>query len=222
MSDKKAEYDQIKDLYFFSDLYKFLRDSSGIAITLCYLILILSSMAYLFVLYAEFDVAIIKLLTLEDILATPIKNPDIILVVTVIICLFYFADMANRYNARLHLKYAGKKLPYRIRLLTILMWSPKTKKANIRMSIFMMIFFLGLYVALFANSEAKMIKSGHGEQVELRLADSDTTQQVTLLGTTNQFVIVYAGELNEAMVYQIESVHSFKPVEQGKQPTRQE
>ncbi len=217
MADKKSEYEELQNLYYFSDLYKFIKESAGFAITIAYLVLILSSMAYLHVLYSSFDVSIIKLLTLEDILATPIKNPNIILVFAVIVFVFYIIDIGNRFNARLNLKYAEVKAPWYIRLLKILVWSPRTLKGNIRMAIFMAIFFLAIYVVIFAAREAKSIEQGHGSHIRLTLSEEGSeAETVTLLGATTHFVIVYSNEQERARIYQIESVSGFEPIIQEK------
>ena len=220
MSDIKTEYEELKDYNYFSDIFDFVRESTGIAITLSYLILILSSMTYLYVLYSSFDISIIKLLTLEDILATPIKNPNIILAFFIIVSIFYLQDKGNRLHARLNLKYIDTKTPFRIRLLKAVVWSPKKFKGSTKVISVMILFFLILYVLLFALQEARGIQRGSGSKIELQLADSDISKPVTLLGTTSQFLMVYDESLEQAGVYQIESVHSFKPLRKTESPAQ--
>ena len=210
--DKNNEYEELKDYNYFNTIFQFAKESSGIAFTLSYVIMILLSMTYLYVLYSAFDIPIIKLLTLEDILATPIKNPNIMLAFIIIVSVFYLADKGNRLYARLHLKYQDTKVPLRVRVLKMFLWSPKSLKGRTQsISIFILICVIG-YVISFASVEVRGIKKGNGAKIELQLADSDKTSLVTLLGTTSQFVIVYDNKTNQAGLHQNESVHSFRPV----------
>ena len=64
MTDAKAEYEKLRDTYYFNDLYHFIKESTGVAITLSYLLLILSSFIYLSVFYDHFDIKIIKLVSI--------------------------------------------------------------------------------------------------------------------------------------------------------------
>ena len=212
MNNKKNPYEELVDLYYFSDLYQFFRESTGIAITLSYLILILSSMAYVHVLYSQFDISITKLLTLEDILATPIKNPDIIFVFTAITFVVYIADVTNRLNARLYQRYIDTKIPFYVRLLNFIAWTPKSKKHNIRLTIFIVLFALASYVYFFASAEAKRIKQGEGPKIEILYGDQTVSETVTLVGTTSQFVMIYDHKSDRAMAIQNESIVQFSPI----------
>ena len=66
MTDNRAEYEKMLERYYFKDLYSFIKDSTGVAVTIAYIILILTSMAYLSVFYSYFDIEIIKLVTFHS------------------------------------------------------------------------------------------------------------------------------------------------------------
>lgn len=168
-------------------------------------------MTYLYVLYARFDISIIKLVTLEDILATPIKNPNIIFIFIGCIFVFYLIDAGNRFNARLNIKYSEKDKPWYFPIIRTLVWTPKSRKVNQRLTAAMMFVFLSLYVVIFANNEAKLIKKGEGNKIELSVADTESVQVVSLLGTTSQFVLVYDENQQRAIIYQVESVSRMTP-----------
>jgi hypothetical protein len=211
MPDNTTNLQEQSELHIFSELYRFARESTGIAITLAYLILILTSMSYLIVFYGKFNISIIKLVTLEDILVTPIKNPDIILVYVGITFLFYLVDISYRLKNRLQLKYLNKKKPFYVRLVTIVAWAPKSRKTNIRLSVFMAIFSLAAYVYFFASVEGVQIQNGEGHKVQLVLNDAEAPVEMTLLGNTSQFVMVFDAGQKQAYVYQLEAINHLKP-----------
>lgn len=212
MSEQRAEYEKLRDTYYFNELFRFFKESTGLAMTISYLILIISSISYLGVFYSHFDIDILKLITLEDILVTPIKNPDIIIALAAIALAVFLSDIGGRYNAKVNLKYGDKKKPWYIKLSQFFVWYPKTKKGYNRLTLFIVVTFLSLYIYLFADSEADRVQKTNGYEVMITLADDSEATQVTLLGTTSLYVMVYNSSTKLSNVYQIESVASLTPV----------
>jgi hypothetical protein len=213
MTEQKQQYDyqQIENHYLFKDIFAFIKESSGLAFTISYLILVLSSMAYLHVLYSAFDIPIVAFISLEDILATPLKNPNILMVFLSILMVLIIVDIGNRLYARMQRRLAGKKQSIWMKLIRLLIWVPKTRKTNIRVTVAMTLFFLSLYVLSFANGEARDIKQGLGDKVLISLADSDKLLKQTLLGTTSQFAITYDHQSNKSRIYNIETIDYLEP-----------
>ena len=212
----KDRYEEIESHYLFKDLYHFMKHSSGMAIGIAYLLMTLSSMGYLYVFYKAFDIPIVSIVSLEDILATPLKNPNVLVVFFTIGVAVVLADMGNRWQARLNRKLDGKKPSIGIRILRLFIWVPKTKKTSITLVSFMVVGFLILYMVMFASAEAENKKKGIGHKVELFLSDTDKPQEVILLGVMNQFVIVYDHENKSSHIYPAETVNRIDPV--SKQP----
>ena len=98
-------------MYLFEELFKLIRVSSGLSITFCYLVLLLTSMAYLHLYYSEFGISIVKYVSLEDMLATPIKNPGIVFTYITVLLLLIIADIGNRFRARKKLEYSNIPMP---------------------------------------------------------------------------------------------------------------
>jgi len=155
MTDNRAEYEKMLERYYFKDLYSFIKDSTGVAVTIAYIILILTSMAYLSVFYSHFDIEIIKLVTLEDILTTPIKNPNILIALVTIVGAMYIADVGNRYHARLNLKYFDKETPWHIKLMQYFTWIPRSEKGNKGFILALILIFISTYMYFFADIKAR-------------------------------------------------------------------
>ena len=202
------------NLYIFSDIMAFVKASTGLSITLAYLVLILSSMAYLAIYFYSFDIHIIKFITLEDILATPIRNPDIILVFGVIAGFLCLSDLSNQFYARQRTNSNPKNAPIFLRILTTITWTPKNRKTNARMTFFITLFVLVSYIFLFASSEAADVKDGEGPFVEIKLADETESFQTSLLGLSTYFVFTYDHVKQESKIFQIESIKSLTPISQ--------
>jgi len=199
-------------VYYFEELYRFMRESSGLAIAASYLLLILSSMMYLYFFFNEFDIDIVKYLTFEDILATPIKNPDIIFVFSAITGLIFLIDKSNTWKSKLLYSYKGKHIPVHIRLLRAVFWTPKNRRANISLTMFIVIASLAIYIVTFALGEAKDIKEQKADQVEVSLADGGEIENATLLGTTLNYLFLYETDTKRSAAYYLESIQSIKPV----------
>ena len=212
MTDNRAEYEKMLERYYFKDLYTFIKDSTGVAVTIAYIILILTSMAYLSVFYSHFDIEIIKLVTLEDILTTPIKNPNILIALVTIVGAMYIADVGNRYHARLNLKYFDKETPWHIKLMKYVTWIPMSEKGNKGFILALILIFISTYMYFFADIKARAIQKGQGYEIYLSLADTKDESRVTLLGATSLYVLVYDKNTKQSTVHQIESVASMRPV----------
>ncbi|MEL0068753.1 MAG: hypothetical protein VW874_10880 [Gammaproteobacteria bacterium] len=212
MTDNRAEYEKMLERYYFKDLYSFIKDSTGVAVTIAYIILILTSMAYLSVFYSHFDIEIIKLVTLEDILTTPIKNPNILIALVTIVGAMYIVDVGNRYHARLNLNYFDKEMPWHIKLMKYITWIPKSEKGNKGFILALILVFISTYMYFFADIKARAIQKGQGYEVYLSLADTNDESRVTLLGATSLYVLVYDKNSKQSTVHQIESVASMRPV----------
>ena len=209
-STKTHGLEELKDLYLFDELFRFVRHSTGITIAIAYLVLLLSSMSYLHIVYSSLDLNILQFVTFEDILATPIKNPDIIVTFFLLFLIFYFADIGNRFRVRLQEKYAGNDIPFYAKLLKWIFWAPKKRKANIRTIYFIISACLVIYVFVFASQEAKEVKKGEGSMVAITFADNTPPIETTLLGTTSNYVIIYDHKLGESTAYYVEAIHSIK------------
>ena len=205
---ESRSFKELSELYLFHELYQFVRQSTGLAITCAYIILLLSSMFYIFIFYAEFDINIVKYVSFEDILATPIKNPNIILAFFVILAVVFLTDIGNRFRARQQLKYEGKMMPWYIKVISFIVWAPKKRTANLKTTSFFVMFSLIAYIYFFATNEAADIKSGESTKIELTLADKNEKTITALLGTTVNYVFTYEHIAQKSVVYYVESVKS--------------
>ncbi|WP_100657263.1 hypothetical protein [Alteromonas flava] len=205
----KTREDESQYALLFSDLYQFMRASTGLSIAISYLVMILTSTAYLYTLYDAFGIDIVKFITLEDILVAPIKNPDIIVVFAFITLFFYFADSANLFSAKQRAKYADNPMPLYIKVLLFVFWAPKKRKNNLRLTFVMGVLSLGAYIWFFANNEAEDIKSGGGSKVTIVVSDSDA-KTTTLLGVSSYFLFTYDETAQDAKIYSIEAVESLQ------------
>ncbi|AQA17334.1 hypothetical protein BST95_02920 [Halioglobus japonicus] len=193
---------------------KFVKESTGLAITFAYLILIISSMAYLGIFYGRFNVDILKLVSLEDILVTPIRRPDIIVAIVAITIAVSINDALARYNARLSQGYVGKKKPWYIRFYErVFFFFPATAQGHYRLTVASFFGFLCFYIAFFAYAEAEDVLEGNGYEVFLTLSEKADSRSVILLGTTSLYVIVYDSQSGQVRVHQMESVASITPAE---------
>lgn len=211
-NDTAKDYEELSKLYLFDEIYQFAKTSTGLAISTAYLILILSSLAYLYVFYHYFDINIVKFITLEDVLAAPLKSPDIILIFTLILFVLYLADLGNRFRANQQIKYANTEKPLSFKILQVMLWAPRKKQTNIKVTITVVVVCLIAYVYSFATIEAKKIKKGEVAPVELVMSADDSKVKTNLLGTTTSYIFTYDKERETSLVYYVEAITSLKPL----------
>lgn len=203
---------EARELYMFDELYSFMRESTGITITSAYLLLILTSMGYLYLLFGYFDINVVKYLTFEDILATPIKNPDIILIFLALISILVFADLGQGLKMKLRRKYQDLPTPFYVKVFYYLMWVPKKRKANIKLTLATVLLCLFMYVFAFAKIEAEDLRDGGGELIELKLANDNKKIRASLLGTTINYVFVFDNATQKSYVFNVEAIEYIAPV----------
>jgi hypothetical protein len=217
-ADKKQEkFKQLSEMYLFEELFKLIRVSSGLSITFCYLILLLTSMAYLHLFYSAFDISIVKYVSLEDMLATPIKNPNIVFTFIAVLLVLMLADIGNRFRARKKLEYAESEMPKLMRFMNVLLWAPSNPKTNLRFTIATVAICVIVYIFAFADIEASEVKKGKGTRVTILLNEHETPIHTSLLGTSVNYVFTYDHQAKEATIFYVEaikSVKSFKPVDE--------
>lgn len=206
----ESSFKELSELYLFGELYRFFKDSTGLAITIAYLAMILSSMAYLAIFFLAFDINIVKYVTLEDILATPVKNPGIILVFLFFFFFLMLADQGNRFRAKQQIKYANDKKPFGFKVLQIVLWAPKNPAANIKITSFGAIACLVVFIFASASIESDKVKDGFGNNVEITLANDNMKIKTALLGTSTHYVFTYNHQTQESVIYYLQSINSIK------------
>ncbi|MDM7859404.1 hypothetical protein QTP81_02140 [Alteromonas sp. ASW11-36] len=206
--DGRKSESVIEKISLFGELFTFVKESTGIAITCAYIMLLLTSMGYIYFLYAEFDIQIIKYVTFEDILATPIKNPNIIFTFSCLLLLLYLTDVGANFRAKQFAKYPNGKRPFYISLLMQILWTPKDQQLNRRIATVTIGLSLVAYTFFFAKIEATDLKEEREEMVEIVLVDSEEPLQVLLIGTSLNYVFAYDFTTQKSMVYYVESIQS--------------
>lgn len=201
-----------EDVRIFEELFTFMRESTGLAIAIGYIVLLLLSLSYLYSFYSVFDISITKFITFEDMLAAPIRNPKIIFSLFFIIALSWAVDWSNAYRRKLLKQYVGKPRPFYVKLMIYIFWSPKKRKTNITFTLSTVLLGLFSYAHAFAYYEGEGIKTGKGALVELELVDSSDKVIAALLGTSTNYVFTYDQTQKESVLYFVESIKSIKPL----------
>ena len=212
MSEKQKGYEELTKLYIFGEIFRFFKESTGLAMSLAYFILLLSSMVHLHFLFDVFDLPVLSYMSFEDILATPLKNPQIILTFLTIAAGMLLADVINRFSAGQQLKYREANKTWWLKLYLVVMWVPRTRATNIAYMLALSVTVLMLHIVIFAEIEAKDIKAGEINQVEITLADSDEKITAGLLGASSNYLFTYQGDSKKTVVYYVEAVKNVQPL----------
>ena len=214
-----AEHSQQFNL--FNELLKLIRSAPGIAIAVAYIILLLTSMGYLHILFSGLGISILKYITLEDMLATPIKNPDIIFVLIGTLVVLYLGDAGNRLRGRLLTQppeeTANKAIQLVRKVAITFLWAPANPKTYMKSTCLIVLLSLVVYINMIARIELANIKAGEGLKIDLLLSDADVPIATTLLGTTVNYVFTYDTDTERAHIYYVEAIKSIVKQKSQKQ-----
>ena len=194
-------------------LMVFFGKQPGMMFSTAYLLLTLSGIFYSNVFYSKFDIPILKLADISDLLIAGISDPTAILMFSGGILVAILTDWFFGFNySRFH-KWKEKPQSLKRTLMMIILYTPKTKVSVAFGILITFVAYSFLFVSLFAEWRSEQIKSGKGDLVLIKTEQSKLTDKAFfLLGSTTNFVITYDNQANIAILTPIEYIQQIIPV----------
>ncbi len=194
-------------------LMVFFGKQPGVMLSIAYLLLTLSGIFYSSIFYSKFDIPILKLADISDLLIAGISDPTAILmfcggIVVAIISDWFYGFSYSRYH-----KWKLKPKSIKRRLMMMVFYTPKSQLGAILGILLFFVVYSFIFVGLFAEWRSDQIKSNKGDLVYLKVEKSKPTDRaVFLLGSTTNFVITYDGQSKQAILTPIENIQQIIPV----------
>lgn len=193
-----------------TELIAFLRKHPGMMASLAYALLTLCGLIYSYAFYAKFNIPILKLADLSDMLIAGISEPAAILMFSGGIALAVISDLLFAVTYRARERWRKKPESLKKRLFLMLYYTPKRKIEVLGGLLFILIAYPIIFVELYAEHQSEQIKEGTGSLV---LLSSEKYQETPLflLGSTTNFVITYDIATEKAVLTPIEEIKQIIP-----------
>jgi hypothetical protein len=204
LDDERYELQAVKVVRFF-------HQHPGLVISLFYVLLTACGLFYSASFYREFDISILKLANISDVLTVGLSEPAAIIVFAggLVVALFtdYFAKLQNDS----YFKWKDRPKSFR-RWLSVTLYSPKFNKYTLLWLVVIFFLYGEFLVSKYAVYQAGEIKQGVGTPVQLHMSsEPDTSEGCLLLGSTSNFFLCYSLENAQAVVLPIEGIAKITP-----------
>lgn len=197
-------------------LMVFFSKQPGMMLSIAYFLLTLSGIFYSSVFYSKFDIPILKLAEISDLLIAGISDPSAIVMFSGGIVVAVFSDWYYGFSAKQSYTWKAKPPSHMRTFMMVILYTPKTRISVVSGILFFFIAYSFVFVSLFAEWRSEQVKSGKGELVYIKTGTSKATDKaVFLLGSTNNFVITYDGISKTAILTPIDNIQQIVPVLTG-------
>lgn len=192
------------------ELLQFFSKHPGIMASFAYALLTLCGIFYSHNFYAKFDVPILKLADLPDMLIAGISEPIAVVMFCGGIALAVVTDLMFIATYRGSQRWKKKPNSLKKRFFVALYYTPKRKIEIAGFIIVIFILYAYSFVELYAEWKSEKIIKGEGQSVQLTSEQYDD-KTLFLLGSTTNFVITYDAEAKRALLTPIEGVTQILP-----------
>ncbi|NVJ62110.1 MAG: hypothetical protein HWE27_17100 [Gammaproteobacteria bacterium] len=192
-----------------------LKDHPGIILSLGYLVWAFIGVLYLVLYYSHFDVPILKLLEISDILVAGLQEPHASTAFVGSLLLITFIIVSTQWSENYQNKHPEQLKKWYAVLIKIFFIVPKKRINLFRLSIFAsLILYFAIFLELLIAHRVNNIKQGDNEiysiaQNEALLrpnCSQGTTDQWQILGSTTKFLIIYSAACDTSLVLSIENI----------------
>lgn len=206
------------------------RREPALAITICYLLVAMAGIFYNYSYYSKFNIPILTLSQISDFLAAGLQQPMALLLVLSTFPLCWLVDRYNLYKRRRRLRQRttllqtpGDSIVKRARLY----WLQSTPRWFTAIAYVVITIVYGwLFVDAYAHHRAAAVKQGEALKVAVWLTGDASALSAgeggrpwTYLGAVSNYVFVYDGAADRAVVLPINNITRIEPVIVRPSPT---
>ena len=197
-------------------LLDFLKLHPGLVLSISYVLLTFCGILYSSSFYGEFDIAILKLANVSDLLIIGLSEPAAMLMLGGGILVAVATDCSTQFFWTVQTKWRERPKSLRRKFILAMVYTPKQGISMMLLFVLMFILYSRAFVFLYADWRSEQIKAGHGDKIEVYSeAIEEESQVLTLLGSTTNFLFTYSHELDQISVIPIENVNALRAVEKN-------
>ncbi len=200
MTEEKYEIQTFKVLDFF-------RQHPGMVISLSYVLLTVCGIFYSWSFYNEFDVAILKLANISDLLTAGVGEPAAVLMFFGGFLVAIGTEYLSYHSHQFYLKWKSKPKSVLRFIIVNFFKSPTKNNQLLILLVVLFILYAQLFVSMYAEWQSKQIKQGVGDKIIVSSDALDNREQeLLLLGSTTNFVFTYKQSEDEVSILPIENI----------------
>ncbi|WP_026376177.1 hypothetical protein [Aestuariibacter salexigens] len=190
----------------------FFKRNPGFTLSVSYMLLTLCGVFYSDEFYAEFSIPYLKLAETSDLLIIGIGEPAALLMLGGALGLALIFDYATVWSYRIRQRWLDKPKSLKRSIMLFLMYTPKHKETVIIGVLITYILYVFVFVTLYADWQANQVKEGNGNMIIAQSNDAEVNQNFMLLGSTANYVFLYAQDDKTSSILPIENVQVLMPV----------
>lgn len=187
-------------------LLAFFERNPGATLSIAYMLLTLCGIFYSLGFYGQFDVEILKLASMSDLMIIGISEPAAVLMFSGGLLIAYITDVLSQLSYDTKIRWQNKPRSIKRFFILMIVYAPRTKATAMFFFLLMFTLYSYLFVSLYAEWKSEQVKLGKGPQVSLSVESKSRNRQVTLLGTTSHFVLTYDHIKNQTSIHAVENV----------------
>ncbi|TRY33717.1 hypothetical protein [Aliiglaciecola sp. M165] len=203
-----SEYQKESQLLLLLDYFK---QNPGTTLSIAYMLLTLCGILYSQGFYEEFNIEILKLANVSDLMIIGVSEPAAILMFGGGLLVAYFTDFITRRSYDAQRRWREKPKSFKRRLILTAVYTPKKSISVMFIFVCTFVVYSYIFMTLYADWKSKQVKRGKGKQVILELVETNKLRTVTLLGSTTNFILTYHPDSKQANVYPVDQIKSIVP-----------
>jgi hypothetical protein len=193
-------------------LAEFFRKNPGVTLSIAYMLLTLCGIYYSLSFYEQFNIAILKLANMSDLMIIGISDPAAILLFCGGLLIAYVADFFSRLSYETKIRWQKKPRSVKRFLVLIVVYAPRTRATAMFFFLLIFVLYSYIFVFLYAEWKSEQVKLGKGQHIAISIEDDKQERKTILLGTTTNFVVTYDQKKKQSTVYPIEKVKMIQPI----------
>ncbi|BDX06190.1 hypothetical protein [Planctobacterium marinum] len=203
---------EFKPEYHLKILIVFFKRNPALMLSVSYLLLTLCGILYSASFYNEFNINIMKLAQISDLLIVGISEPAAVLMFSGGLIVAAAFDMLVLVSYPIHRRWKQKPASIKRSIILFFNYVPKNRDGLFIIFLLVSITYAKLFVTLYAEWRSEDIKSSKEGFVSIKTGTDSESQKLKILGSTTNLLLVYDATLNEASAIGMEDLVSIRPI----------
>lgn len=180
--------------------------------SIAYVLLTLCGIYYSFTFFAEFDVPILKLADISDVMIAGIGEPAALLMFSGGVFIAILTDYITRKSYDGQAKWRKKPPSVKRTLMLIALYTPKRREEALAFMLGTFVLYSFIFVFWYSDWKAEQVKEGKGINILISTESGPQPTSMLLLGSTTNFVVAYDMESEKANIIPIDKLEYIQPV----------
>ena len=204
--------DDFKPEYHLKLLALFFRRNPALVLSVSYLLLTLCGILYSASFYDEFNIKIMKLAQISDLLIVGISEPAAILMFSGGVLVAAVFDMLVLVSYPIHCRWQVKPPSVKRSIILFFNYVPKSRDSLFLIFVLVSVTYAHLFVSLYAEWRSEDIKSSDEGFFAIQTGSEPEPQKLKILGSTANLLFVYETERSEASIIAMEDLVKIRPI----------